>query len=267
MTGSTVHIVFGESAGGVLRQALRSMKREDRVVVLDDDLSFGPIDPAEPRARAQWAALELGFRIDRSILARSERSRSEALAPGDRRIAWMSRRSACDYAGFLEWLWRLEDQTCEIVDLTDARLPGRCADGPAGYLSLVVSLGILNPDQIVAMGLLDRAEPLTPSARSQYRDVWRRLRAESAPLRVVSEAGLCSAPITFYDQELMSYATPQWRKVARVVGEALSKQEGFVQCGDLLLAARVRSLADAGRLEARGNLLKMRFSEVRLPAG
>lgn len=267
MSASTLHVVIGDSAGGALRQALRAIKRKDRVVALVDDLSFGPINPAEPQVRAEWIAQGLGFDTQKGILAHVENSWSEALAPADRRIAWMSRRSGRDYSGFLEWLWRLGDQPCEVVDLTEIRFPERCAEGPAGYLSLVISLGLVPRDQIVAMGLLDRAEPLSRDNRARYREIWDRLRTDNAPLRVVSETGLSSAPITFYDRELLSYAAPQWRKVARIVGEALANQEGFARCGDLLLAARVRALAKAGRLEARGDPLKMRFSEVRLPAG
>jgi hypothetical protein len=267
MPSSTVHIVFGESAGGSLRQALRSMKRKDRVLALNDDLSLGPIDPAEPRARRAWIAEELGYKVGEALVARVEGFWENALAPAQRWIVWTSRRSARDYTGFLEWLWRLGDQPCDIVDLTDTRFPDRCAEGPAGYLSLVISPGILSPDQIVAMGLVDRAQPLAPAPRARYRDIWSRLRTENAPLRVISETGLSSAPITFYDEELLSYAVRHWRKVARIVGEALTSQEEFSRCGDLLLAARMRALANAGRLEARGNPLKMRFSEVRLPAG
>jgi len=212
-------------------------------------------------------AQELGYEIDEPHVGRDERFWVDALAPADRRIVWTSRRSARDCAGFLEWLWRFGDQSCDIIDLTDVRFPERCTEGPAGYLSFVISLGAMNPDQIVAMGLLDRAEPLAPAARARYRDLWRRLRIENAPLRVISETGLSSAPITFYDDELMSYAVPHWRKVARIVGEALTNQHEYYRCADLLLAARVRALANAGRLEARGDPLKMRFSEVRLRAG
>jgi hypothetical protein len=37
--------------------------------------------------------------------------------------------------------------------------------------------------------------------------------------------------------------------------------------GEALLLARVRALVEAGRLQSRGDISKMRFSEVRLPAG
>ena len=39
----------------------------------------------------------------------------------------------------------------------------------------------------------------------------------------------------------------------------------LLQAGDLVLAARVRSLADAGHLESRGDLSDIRHIEVRLP--
>ncbi|MGZ5792326.1 MAG: DUF3658 domain-containing protein [Croceibacterium sp.] len=74
------------------------------------------------------------------------------------------------------------------------------------------------------------------------------------------------APISFFDSVLMSHATDDWQKVARIVGKALATEwdDGVFQTGDLVLAARV--LVDCGRLEYRGkNPLEMRFSEVRLP--
>ena len=225
-----------------MRQALRSIGRDDRVVALVDDLSIGPIDLGEPRVRAAWASRELGFNSGEAIVRRIEKSWSEALAPASRRVVWTSRRSGCDYTGFLEWLWRIGDEPCEIADLTDARFPDR----PTGDLGVVVSLGVLDPDQVVAMGLVDRTEPLPEPARSRYREIWRRLRAENAPLRVVSDSGLTSAPITFYDEELLSYAVGHWRKVARIVGEVLTNQDGFARCGDLLLRARFGQSRSAG---------------------
>ena len=77
-----------------------------------------------------------------------------------------------------------------------------------------------------------------------------------------------SAPITFFDSLLMSHATDEWQKVARIVGEALAAEwdDGIFQTGDLVLAARVNALVESGRLEYRGkNPLEMQFSEVRLP--
>jgi hypothetical protein len=45
------HIPLGMRGDESLRAALRQTGRRDRVVPLWDDLSLGPIDPPDPRAR------------------------------------------------------------------------------------------------------------------------------------------------------------------------------------------------------------------------
>jgi Protein of unknown function len=79
---------------------------------------------------------------------------------------------------------------------------------------------------------------------------------------------LRSGPITFFDSLLMSHATDDWLKVARIVGESLAAEwdDGVFQTGDLVLAARMNAMVESGRLECRGKSpLEMQFSKVRLP--
>jgi uncharacterized protein DUF3658 len=135
---------------------------------------------------------------------------------------------------------------------------------------LAISLAMLPLLTILENGLFDRREKLTPVLRARYRELWGRLRAENAPLRVLSEGELVSAPLSFFDPLLLSCATSEWQKAARVIGEALwesweSSNMSVMQTGDLLLCARARALANAGRLESRGNLFDIQKSEVRLP--
>jgi hypothetical protein len=47
----TLHIVFGQSAGGTPGVALRQASRDEKVLSFNDDLSFGPIDPPVPMVR------------------------------------------------------------------------------------------------------------------------------------------------------------------------------------------------------------------------
>src|SRR5262249_26266458 len=176
------------------------------------------------------------------------------------RVAWMSRRSAPEYCGFLEWLWRLGDLPCEVIDLTDM---------PVGGRRRAFLLGLLEADEIASNRLWDRAVPLDVAGRERHRDLWHRLQAENAPLRVVDADGLHSAPITFFDQQLLSFAKVSWQKPARIIGEVLaewvgSPMEPYFQAGDGILADRVFALVEAGVLEGRGDLTDIRQSEVRL---
>jgi hypothetical protein len=268
MIEQRMHVLFGDSAAGCLRAALAKVGRQDRVTCLSDSFEFGPINPPDPTARAQWADEELGVANWHEVAMQTETAISASLAGGIRPIAWLSRRDAHWYAGFLEWLSRLNDAPCDVIDVTDLMVRGRTDGKRAASPSLAISPSTLDPDQIVEAGLFDMTMSLASSVRDQYLALWCELRAENAPLRSVSSDGLVSVPITFFDPIVMSSATADWRKMARVLGEALVQAwEGDLHpVGDLVLAARIRALAECGHLEWRGDLFEMRHCEIRLPA-
>jgi len=269
MRQTTAHFVFTLSGAGCLVQALRKAGRDDQVVASFDDLSFGPINPPDPALRRKWVENELGRTDWHEMSAESERDWNDALFPGHRKVAWLTRRSAMEYAGFLEWLWRLGDAPCEMVDLSEVKVSHLPEHGPPRPPRLAISLAMLHPDTIRNDRLWDLAAPLQLTTRGRYFDLWRQLRSENAPLRVIDGDKLVSTPISFFDSALMSQVTENWQKVSRVIGPAMASQMDFdiVQTDDLLLAARINALAESGRLEIRGkSALEILDSEVRLSA-
>jgi hypothetical protein len=264
MATSTLHIVFNPSAAAGLRDALRQAGRDESVVSLFDCLSFGPINRTDPELRTTWVEEELGYLGWEEVASQDHTFWSQALSSGCRKVAWMSRRSAQDYAGFLEWLGRLGEEPIEVVDLTDVMVTRKIAE--TAEQKLAICLSLLPPYQILENALLDRTEVLTAARRARYRELWKRLKTEDQPLRVLSEGELVSAPITFFDPLVISCVTSEWKKSARVIGEALgdSFDTSVLQVGDLVLWARARALAEAGRLEFRGDLSDMHNSELRL---
>jgi hypothetical protein len=165
---------------------------------------------------------------------------------------------------FLEWLWRLGDLPCEVIDFTDLPVGSRKAFSPS----------LLSPKDIVANAMWDHAEALDAITRSHCRSLWRQLRRENAPLRIVDADGLRSAPITFFDQHLLSYAKTSWQKSARIIGKTMAdwafplmeSGEPYFQAGDAILAARIIALVELGVLEGHGDLMNVQQSEVRLPS-
>jgi Protein of unknown function/Domain of unknown function (DUF1835) len=266
---SSVHLVFTPSAAGELRKALAEAGRTDRVICPFDDLSFGPINPPDPQMRRKWVADVLGYSGWEEVIGDTEPFWRESLSAREPKVAWVSRRTAQEYTGFLEWLWRLGDTPFEVVDLTDVKIAGRDRNGNATQPALAASIALLHSYQILDNGLLDRAETLPTAAREQCLELWRRLRVENAPLRVINEAGLASAPISYFDSLLLSYATRDWKKAAMVVGKTLGTfwDDALFQTGDIVLASRVAALVADGVLEARGDPFDLRHSEVRLAAG
>jgi hypothetical protein len=93
MAASTLHVVFNSSAAAGLRDALREAGRDERVVSLSDCLSFGPINPPDPKLRTMWVEEELDYTGWEEVVGEATSFWPEALSISNRRIAWLSRRS------------------------------------------------------------------------------------------------------------------------------------------------------------------------------
>jgi hypothetical protein len=267
MTQTIVHFVFTASGAGCLVQALRKAGRDDQVVVTDHGFNIGPIDPSDPDARANWLENELG-RIDRKSAARSERSWDESRFPGHRKVAWLTRRSAMEYAGFLDWLWHRDDTPFDLVDLSEAKISYPEEHRSTAPEPWPGSIALLGPETIAHNRLWDLAAPLQTTERLRYRERWGQLLSENAPLRVLDGDNLVSAPISFFDGVLMSLITDHWQKVSRIVGSAISFEidDGILQTGDDSLSSRLNAMARDGRLEIMGGSAReMHLSQVRLP--
>ncbi|MGJ5179931.1 DUF3658 domain-containing protein [Bradyrhizobium oligotrophicum] len=262
---SILHVVFNMSAAATLRAALQHAGRDDRVIGLADSLSFGPIDPPDPALQTAWVDQELEVSGWDEVGGQATSFWDEALSRTHGRVAWLTRRSTQEYAGFLELLWRLGDAPVEIVDLADA--VARAGDPGAPNLHRVFSLGELKPSIVSDNQLWSFGQHLTSDMRAACREQWAHLKAENAPLRILRDGALVSAPMTYFDPVLLSCATAEWTKTARIIGEALCESwtEGM-QIGDIELFARVRALVAAGRLQCRGDLLDMHRGALRLPA-
>ena len=67
------------------------------------------------------------------------------------------------------------------------------------------------------------------------------------------------------DQALLRSASNSWRKMARLVADAMTEMESALPgVSDSYYSYRLRELVASGRLEARGKLSIMRFCELRL---
>lgn len=266
MAQTILHFVFTVSGGGCLVQALRKAGRDDQVVVTSHNMQFGPIDPGDLASRAKWIENELGF-TDCDRTSPSDRVWNEARFPDNRKVVWLTRRSAMEYAGFLDWLWVRGDQPCEVVDLTGVNISSPPEFGPPRPTALAMSLALLNPDTIRHNKLWDLAKPLQTTERRRYRELWERLRSENAPLRVIDGDKLVSAPVSFFDSLLMSYVTDQWQKVSMIFSWITISHwdDDIWQTNDTFLAVRMHALVKSGRLEIRGGTaLEIVLGEVRL---
>src|SRR5262249_6978574 len=91
--------------------------------------------------------------------------------------------------------------------------------------------------------------------------------APDAPLSPEEEAEarlLTPADIERIDRTLLSHASLEYRKVARVIGWTMMELYKEIKVPDGFYTQRLKVLVAAGLLEADGDLNRMRYSEVRL---
>jgi hypothetical protein len=85
-----------------------------------------------------------------------------------------------------------------------------------------------------------------------------------SPREAALFAQLSAKDMEVIDEAVLSCVCDHWRKVAMVVSLSMERLgDQYPDFTDVFYAERVRALADSGRIEARGNLSYMRFSEVR----
>ncbi len=107
-------------------------------------------------------------------------------------------------------------------------------------------------------------EAVAANAREWCRCDFERMLVDNAVSAVisVSAAGLDDRQIDL-DDLILRAASFRWQKVAMIVGTILMARRGLT---DTAVAERVKALVQHGRLEAQGDPIDMRFSEVRKPS-
>jgi hypothetical protein len=258
---SRLHVAFGHSAEGSLREAVREAGRDDDVLAFPDDLSCGPIDSNEPSSRAAWWAQFVSVASEGETIL--EEFWDRIVSSRDRLLAWFSRHSAPELSFFLAWTDRLGERPYDILDITGRQLPLKRSDGTLVLRSLP-SVSIMSKDTL--RSLLGTERPITAEEKDQSRRDWQRLRSENAPFRIVTEAGLVSAPVDCFDPLLLAQAKPEWQSVAEVIHYSIFADafEHYDQVGNVMLRARLVALVGEGRLIADGDPAD-RSTRIRLP--
>lgn len=254
-----LHIAPGSSAGGSLRQALRTSGRTDDVISFRDDLSCGPIDSQESSARARWWA-SMYDEYDDDF----EGFWKQIMSTSDRLIVWVGRHSAQEHAFFLALVDRLGDRPYDIIDVTGLQMPLTRPDGKPRLSNPKQAVSLMSETELALLFGTERA--MTSQEREDAARHWRNLKSENAPFRIVKDSGLVSASADVFDELLLERASKDWRKVARVIAETMGhNMEPYIQVGDLMLLTRIVALVDQGKLMAHGDPWMMRKCEVRLP--
>ncbi|MBR0663593.1 DUF1835 domain-containing protein [Roseomonas hellenica] len=253
-----LHIVPGHAATWRLRAAVRSSGRTDQVLGFLDDLSGGPIDSEDGSQRARWWA----SMHDESDIDIDDFWRQVASTP-DRLIVWFGRHSASEHAFFLALADRLGDRPYDVIDVTGLRIPMTRPGSEPELSPPERAVSRMGGEALASLFGTERA--MTREDRKDAAQRWRRLKSENAPFRIVTDAGLVSAPADVFDAWILERVTKDWRRSALVVSDTMSHDaEPYIQAGDVMLRSRIAALCEQGRLLAHGDPRRWNC-DVRLP--
>ena len=267
MSGDTkiVHVAWGESRAETVRNVLRLLGIEARVIALSGILSVGPLDPLGSTSRQAWARANLRGDNPDEDWNESEATWAEAISTEIRPVYWVCFSDPAEHASFLAFASRMSDQPFDIVDAT-----GITVSAP-GVTSPIWSLGQVRPTEIVKSNIYARRRPVLPAEREAASVAWSRLQRENAPLRIMRKGRLVSVPMTHFDAVLIGQTRPSWILVVKLIARTLDYLiDGTRSTGQGVpyefLFARLLALAKVSALEIRGAGPGMRDYEGRLPA-
>ena len=256
-----VHVTLGDARADEIREALHRLGHAGRVIGLRTDLLVGPINPPDPDTRRSWMKSILHCEPDAEDFELEE-PLVEATSPGIHPVYWVCMASTYERASFIQFAFRMAGRRFDIVDAT-----GLAFATPRGPGTLW-SLGQMTAGDIVASGLYGLRRPVTPAEIAEATALWSRLREEDAPLRILRNGQLVSAPLDHFDNFIASQAMPDWEIAAKLVGRAMEglfhdpAQPGHSPSG-LVLLGRILALSGSGVLDVKGTGPGMRDYTVR----
>lgn len=258
MTPPTIHLVVGDTAAGVLREAMAfGALPAAEVVRFRDIYCLGPLGAlgtaAGPASRAAYWAELLPTTPPpvADFEAEEERYRDvQERAAHVSLLAWVGAHSSAQL-----WLERLaaalagRAATLRMIDASEAG--GRRAVSqypPRAVGALLARERILGDADLAALA----------------RD-WQENAAVASGVRRWHAGRISHHADAFYDNLLLIQCDRSWQPAAQVVGAAQWDCDEFL--GDVFFAWRLRCLARAGRLQWQGAQDDLKAARVRLPTG
>jgi hypothetical protein len=94
---------------------------------------------------------------------------------------------------------------------------------------------------------------------------FKRIRDTCGPVRRLEGGRIVAAPEDCFDYLLLSACRKDWQRATFIVGQAMAGCDRRNLMGDAFFAGRLRTLVEAGCIEATGPQVAFRDCAVRLP--
>lgn len=273
-----IHILFGASASGSLKYALREMGLDNREKVISfwDIFSIGPVwqlhEENGVKSRFEWMKKCLNDEYDEfpDYKQKFEKAINQinSIPEGVHITIWTS-DNAHEQTGlrFVVYLLKGRNVYISLINTT-AEYEELFQVKKIKYTPL--HSGEIPPEKLQIIYEQGHGKLFTDHDRENLEKEWLSLAESLGTLRIWRNGRIQSVPEDYYDEFIIKKAknlhgrwkTKDFMKSARLIGEVLGHLDQYV--GDTFLEYRLKKLIEAGVFEFEGSLEAMRFYSVRL---
>lgn len=264
--GKFVHVVFGDSAVGTLRYFFQNNKNEynGEIINFREDHSIGPIyeiDTEEGlKKRIKW--FEKMFKlvfiddyfkdIEKEFIETYEMIKN--IEKDSKIVIWYG-ENTIDQVGLRYLSSLLRNRELYEVNVSNSYINNYNGDGykPRAF-------GECAPEEID--NIILKMKKIEKEKSNSLINDWEMLRKSKENLRILEDNKIIGVDESYYDEQILSNCTFNFRKAARVIGNTMGKSNQFVS--DTYIDYRVRKLIESGKIEYRGKLETMRDFEIRV---
>ncbi|WP_225942065.1 DUF1835 domain-containing protein [Sporosarcina limicola] len=275
----TVHIVFGDSASGSLKMALRDMGLQDKekVICLSGLFSIGPLwklhEEIGLNHRYEWLENHLisdneNMEKDK-ILLRDAFSEIELIPNQIPIIIWTGNNSH-EQAGVRIVSYLLKEKLNDIHLINSSIASKALLSRPNYEYCSFHTAEIPHEGLKLIYEKNSLIHPLSPEVLNKFEKEWEELATKQEVLRLWKNGEIFNVDVDFYDDYIIDAARKlhgrnenrNFMKSARVIGEVIGHLDQYI--GDTFLEYRVRHLIMNGIFEMKGVPKAMRFYSVKL---
>ncbi|HVL09774.1 MAG TPA: DUF1835 domain-containing protein [Burkholderiaceae bacterium] len=253
-----IHVVNGDIAGNVLRQALAQAARPDTVIVLRDDLAVGPLTDVDGAGvqRAQfWQRVAPNSGIDFSLEMRAALDQLQELKAGNTEIAIWHGQSASDQLMLRRVVFHMHQFPQRINEVA---LDARELEVP--LQRNLTSIGMYPPARLARR--FSTIAPVSVLRLGRLGYEWQQCVRENADVRLWKGNTLVPAAYYNVDEVILEYTPREWAPAIEVVTSIMGKIEGLLAT-DWFVFWRCRELIGNGQLVLRGDADSLQTCELR----
>ncbi|MGI1831494.1 DUF1835 domain-containing protein [Bacillus safensis] len=274
-----IHIVFGASAAGSLKQALIEMKRNrfEEVITFDDTYSIGPLWQLHNREgqanRIEWLrnvmSNEFGYFDDMVNDQHRMLQQIKEIKAGSRILIWAG-SNAHEQIGLQYAVYLLKEKSIELSVINTTTAFDQLFNTNTRRMDIRHSGEITSEKLKVLYRSKEHIHTVSTEERERLQNEWLSFAKENHTLRIWKKGQAISVPEDEFDAYLVKMAKrvhqsepeEEFIKTPRLIGEVIGHLDQYI--GDDFIEYRLKTLIDKGIFDMKGKRTSMRYYSIKL---